>query len=68
MTPAFPLRLIWADGEAEEIATAEELLDRFESFNSRVARDTVWIRDAEDRTVEFIVESGIVRTLRTSSR
>jgi len=67
MDPEFPLRFIWSDGEVEEIATIEELLERFETFDSVEARDSVWIRDAEDRTVSFAVNGRTVTVLEAAS-
>jgi len=65
--PEFPLRFIWSDGEVEEVATIEELLERFETFDSTAARDTVWIRDAEDRTVHFAVNGRTVTALEAAT-
>ena len=64
MTPEFPLRIIFDDGEAMDILTPEELMEKVDSIDSTDARNRVWIRDYLDRTVELRMVGGIVEVLR----
>jgi hypothetical protein len=59
-TPEFPLRVIFDDGEVEEIESAEELMERVETIDSTDPGNRIWIRDAHDRTVLLRVRNGMV--------
>ncbi len=59
-TPEFPLRVIFDDGEVEEIESAEELMERVETIDSTDPGNRIWIRDADDRTVLLRVRNGMV--------
>ncbi len=60
MTPEFPLRIIFDDGEAQEIASAEELMETVDTIDSTDPRNHIWIRDELDRTVRLRIRGGIV--------
>lgn len=59
-TPEFPLRVIFDDGEVEEIESAEELMERVDTIDSTDPGNRIWIRDADDRTVLLRVRNGMV--------
>jgi hypothetical protein len=59
-TPEFPLRVIFDDGEVEEIESAEELMERVETMDSTNPGNRIWIRDADDRTVLLRMRNGMV--------
>jgi len=59
-TPEFPLRVIFDDGEVEEIESAEELLERVETIDSTDPGNRIWIRDVLDRTVLLRMRNGMV--------
>ena len=59
-TPEFPLRIIFDDGEVEEIESAEDLMERVDTIDSTDPDNRIWIRDAFDRTVLLRVRSGVV--------
>ena len=59
-TPEFPLRIIFDDGEVEEIESAEDLMERVDTIDSTDPGNRIWIRDAEDRTVRLRMRSGFV--------
>ena len=59
-TPEFPLRVIFDDGEVEEIESAEELMERVETIDSTDPGNRIWIRDADDRTVLLRMRNGMV--------
>jgi hypothetical protein len=56
MTPEFPIRLIFDDGEVVEISSPEELISTVDAIDSDDPR--VWIRDALDRNVSLLIRSG----------
>ena len=60
MTPDFPIRIIFDDGEVQEIADADELLEAIDTIDSIDPGNRIWIRDAEDRTVLLRMRSGTV--------
>ncbi len=60
MTPEFPLRIIFDDGEALEMASPEELLETVDAIDSADIRHRVWIRDASGRTVRLRVTGGSI--------
>jgi hypothetical protein len=64
-TPEFPLRIIFDDGEVEEIESAEELMERVDAIDSTDPGNRIWIRDAEDRTVLLRMRGGIVEVFET---
>ncbi|HEV7920509.1 MAG TPA: hypothetical protein VGR02_06940 [Thermoanaerobaculia bacterium] len=61
MTPQFPIRAIFDDGECIELEDPDALLERFHDLDSADGR--VWVRDALDRTVSVRVRSGAVEVL-----
>jgi hypothetical protein len=63
MSPDFPLRAIFDDGECVVLASPEELMATFDSIDSTDARAGVWIRDAKDRTVRLRMRDGRVEVL-----
>ncbi len=63
MTPEFPLRAIFDDGECVTIESPEELLSTFDTIDATDARAGVWIRDALDRTVRLRMRGGWVEVL-----
>ncbi|MBV9497635.1 MAG: hypothetical protein JOZ54_25600 [Acidobacteria bacterium] len=65
MSPEFPIRAIFDDGESVEIADPDALLELFHDLDSADA--TVWVRDALDRNVRVLVRGGAVEVLEVSS-
>jgi hypothetical protein len=63
MAPEFPIRVITDDGEVEEIASPEDLINRIDSLDSTRPDARVWVRDAYDRTVKVRVRAGMVEVL-----
>jgi hypothetical protein len=61
MSPEFPIRILFDDGEVVTIETAEEIADAVDSLDSDDTR--VWVRDALDRNVRLRVRNGIVEVL-----
>ncbi len=59
-TPEFPLRVIFDDGEVEEIESAEDLMERVDAIDSTDPGNRIWIRDVLDRTVLLRVRNGTV--------
>jgi hypothetical protein len=66
MTPEFPLRIIFDDGEMAVIETPEELLAEIDTIDSTDPRNRVWIRDANDRTVRLRMRAGMVELIEVS--
>ena len=60
MSPDFPLRIIFDDGECVTVASPEELLERFDSIDAGDPAGKVWIRDGLDRTVRLRMRGGLV--------
>ena len=60
MTPEFPLRIIFDDGEVQEIADADELMEAIDTIDSTDPENRIWIRDERDRTVRLRMRGGIV--------
>ena len=63
MTPIFPIRLIFDDGECRTIDTPEDLLDSLGTIDTADPRVGVWARDALDRTVLLRMQNGFVESL-----
>lgn len=63
MSPDFPLRAIFDDGECVTLDSAEELMAAFDAIDSTDPRAGVWIRDARDRTVRLRMRGGWVEVL-----
>ena len=61
MSPDFPLRAIFDDGECIAIDSPEQLIQLFSDLDS--SDPHVWIRDANDRNVHVSVRGGIVQWL-----
>ncbi len=61
MSPEFPLRVIFDDGECVTVRSPEELMETFESIDSEDAR--VWVRDGLDRNVRLRMRGGRVEVL-----
>lgn len=64
MSPEFPIRILFDDGDCEVIDSPEELMERVNDLDSEDPR--VWVRDAWDRTVVLRVRGGIVEELRVA--
>ena len=60
MTPDFPIRIIFDDGEVQELADADELLEAIDTIDSTDPGNRIWIRDERDRTVRLRMRGGIV--------
>ena len=65
MSPEFPIRILFDDGDCEVIDSPEELMERVNDLDSEDPR--VWVRDAWDRTVILRVRGGSVEELRVAS-
>jgi hypothetical protein len=61
MTPEFPIRLIFDDGECIDVGSPEELLEKIDTLDS--ADGGVWIRDALDRSIALRMRGGFVEIL-----
>jgi len=61
MSPEFPLRVIFDDGECVTVHSPEELMETFESIDSEDGR--VWVRDGRDRNVRLRIRGGRVEVL-----
>ncbi len=59
-SPEFPIRIIFDDGEVQEIASAEELMEAVDTIDSTDPGNRIWIRDERDRTVRLRMRGGIV--------
>jgi hypothetical protein len=60
MSPEFPIRIIFDDGDVEVIESPEELLARVDSIDSTDPSSRIWIRDVYDRTVRVKMRGGFV--------
>jgi hypothetical protein len=60
MTPDFPIRIIFDDGEVQEIADADALMETIDAIDSTDPGNRIWIRDALDRTVRLRMRGGVV--------
>lgn len=61
MSPDFPLRVIFDDGECIVLSSPEELMSTFDSIDS--SAPGVWVRDDRDRTVRLRMRGGFVEVL-----
>jgi len=61
MTPEFPIRILFDDGEVVEIDSPEAIAEAVDSLDSDDPR--VWVRDALDRNVHLRVRNGTVEVL-----
>jgi hypothetical protein len=61
MTPEFPIRILFDDGEVVEIDSPEAITEAVDSLDSDDPR--VWVRDALDRNVRLVVRNGSVETV-----
>lgn len=61
LSPEFPIRILFDDGEVLVIETAEEIEDAIDSIDSDDPH--VWVRDALDRNVRLRVLNGSVEVL-----
>jgi hypothetical protein len=66
MSPEFPLRIIFDDGETTVIETPEELIAEIDTIDSTDPRNGVWIRDVNDRTVRLRIRGGMVELIEVS--
>ena len=66
MSPEFPLRIIFDDGETVVIASPEELIAEIDTIDSTDPANRVWIRDALDRTVRLRMRGGMVELIEVS--
>jgi hypothetical protein len=64
-TPEFPLRVIFDDGEVDEIESAEEMMERVDAIDSTDPGNRIWIRDVLDRTVLLRVRNGMLEVFET---
>lgn len=65
MTPDFPIRIIFDDGEVQEIADADALIETIDTIDSTDPGNRIWIRDGRDRTVRLRMRGGIVEIFET---
>lgn len=65
MTPEFPLRMIFDDGECRVIDSPEELLEAVDTIDTTRPDSGVWIRDANDATVRLRMHGGFVEFIQT---
>ena len=66
MSPDFPLRIIFDDGETRVIESPEELVAEIDTIDSTDPRNGVWIRDVNDRTVRLRIRGGMVELIEVS--
>jgi hypothetical protein len=66
MSPEFPLRIIFDDGETAVIDSPEELLAEIDAIDSTDPGNRVWIRDVNDRTVRLRMRGGMVELIEVS--
>jgi hypothetical protein len=66
MSPEFPLRIIFDDGETTVIDSPEELMAEIDTIDSTDPRNRVWIRDVNDRTVRLRMRNGMVELIEVS--
>lgn len=59
-SPEFPIRIIFDDGEVQEIDSADELFEAIDTIDSTDPGNRIWIRDERDRTVRLRMRGGIV--------
>jgi hypothetical protein len=64
-TPEFPLRVIFDDGEADELESVEDLMDLVDAIDSTDPGNRIWIRDVLDRTVLLRMRNGTVEVFET---
>jgi hypothetical protein len=60
MTPEFPIRILFDDGEVVVLESPEELMERIDAIDS--SDPHVWVRDALDRDVVLRMRGGIVES------
>jgi hypothetical protein len=60
MTPDFPIRIIFDDGEVQELADADALMEAIDTIDSTDPGNRIWIRDGQDRTVRLRMRGGMV--------
>ena len=65
LSPEFPIRILFDDGEVLVIETPEEIEGAVDAIDSNDPR--VWVRDALDRNVRLLVRNGAVEVLEVSS-
>lgn len=63
MTPEFPIRLIFDDGEVVVANSPDELLDLVDTIDTTSAANRVWVRDVLDRTVRLRIRGGFVEEI-----
>ena len=66
MSPEFPLRIIFDDGETTVIDSPEELLAEIDTIDSTDPGNRVWILDVNDRTVRLRMRGGMVELIEVS--
>ena len=66
ISPEFPLRIIFDDGETAVIGSPEELMAEIDTIDSTDPRGGVWIRDVNDRTVRLRMHGGMVELIEVS--
>ena len=63
MTPQFPLRIIYDDGDCTTVERPEDLLTNVDTIDSADPQARLWIRDALDRTVRLRMRAGEIEVL-----
>ncbi len=63
MSPEFPIRIIFDDGDCVVADSPEDLLGKIETIDSTRPENHVWVRDALDRTVRLRMHSGFVEEI-----
>ncbi len=67
LSPEFPIRILFDDGEVLVIETPEEIGDAIDAIDALDSEDSqVWVRDALDRNVRLLVRNGAVEVLAIS--
>lgn len=61
--PQFPLRLIYDDGGSDVVETPDMLLEQFDSIDTTIESNLVWVRDDLGRTVKLRIVNGEVELI-----
>jgi hypothetical protein len=63
MSPEFPIRIIFDDGDCVVADSPEDLLTKVDTLDSTRPENRVWVRDALDRTVSIRMRGGFVEVI-----